>query len=181
MSRGVQATTIDEIVTEAGVAKGSFYRYFEDKTDLVEVLFGPMAAMEGAFDNCSAALEAADSRESLFAAYQQLGQQLTGVIMANPQLALLYLQEARGPSVGARAPIRRLADTMLDNAVHISRVARDHGLLRDFDPRISALSVVGAVERLLFGVLSGYDVGNVAEIPDALISMVLDGLRPKET
>jgi len=42
---------------------------------------------------------------------------------------------------------------------------------------VSALAVVGAVERLLLAVLREEDVGNPLEIPDALTQLVLDGLR----
>lgn len=35
LRKGVQKTTIDEIVTCAGVAKGTFYLYFADKDDLL--------------------------------------------------------------------------------------------------------------------------------------------------
>lgn len=34
--KGVQATSIDEITDNAGVAKGTFYLYFEDKWDIFE-------------------------------------------------------------------------------------------------------------------------------------------------
>lgn len=38
MSKGVQETTIRDIVEEAGVAKGTFYLYFKDKYELIENL-----------------------------------------------------------------------------------------------------------------------------------------------
>jgi hypothetical protein len=42
---------------------------------------------------------------------------------------------------------------------------------------VSALSVVGATERLLLAVLQGEDIGNVLEVPAALTTMILDGLK----
>ena len=38
VEQGVDATTIDDIVGRAGVAKGTFYRYFEGKAEILEVL-----------------------------------------------------------------------------------------------------------------------------------------------
>jgi AcrR family transcriptional regulator len=35
-SKGVEKTSISEIVLKAGIAKGTFYRYFRDKDDLVD-------------------------------------------------------------------------------------------------------------------------------------------------
>lgn len=178
LERGVEVVTIDEIVGEAGMAKGSFYRYFKDKTDLVEAIFVPMReVVTGAFDGCAEALAAADSRETLFAAYEGLAARLGAFVLSHPNVVRLYLQESRGPGVGARAPIRELGDLVSERAVDITQVAREHGLLRPVKPRISALSVIGAVERLTFGFLNGEDLGEAHEIPDQLISLVLDGLR----
>lgn len=38
IARGIEATTIDDIVRRAGVAKGTFYHYFATKTDIVLAL-----------------------------------------------------------------------------------------------------------------------------------------------
>jgi AcrR family transcriptional regulator len=38
--KGVDATTIDEIVTVAGVAKGTFYNYFTDRADIARAVGG---------------------------------------------------------------------------------------------------------------------------------------------
>ena len=45
LSHGLEAVTIDDITRQAGVAKGSFYRYFEDKAALVRVLFEEVAGV----------------------------------------------------------------------------------------------------------------------------------------
>src|SRR5690349_21242717 len=49
LERGIEAVTIEDITTRAGVAKGSFYRYFDDKHALTEALFQPLAAEVSAF------------------------------------------------------------------------------------------------------------------------------------
>lgn len=38
ITKGIEKTTIDEIVKKAGVAKGTFYLYFSDKKDLLKEL-----------------------------------------------------------------------------------------------------------------------------------------------
>ena len=46
LERGIETVTIDEITREAGVAKGSFYRYFDDKKQIyLEVTRRHMAAL----------------------------------------------------------------------------------------------------------------------------------------
>ena len=41
VERGLEGVTIDDITQAAGVAKGTFYRYFEDQTALVDALLEP--------------------------------------------------------------------------------------------------------------------------------------------
>src|SRR5688572_13717533 len=51
---GVEAVTIDQIVDGARTAKGSFYRYFRDKTDLVASLVEPVRCdVRSAFARCA--------------------------------------------------------------------------------------------------------------------------------
>lgn len=179
LERGVESVTIDEIVEKAEIAKGSFYRYFEDKGALVTTLFEPMRVrMEEAFAAGEKEIAASRTGDELNQAYVHLGELIGAALLEAPDVARLYLQEARSPQTGARAAIRALADRIEDRAVDLTRVAHERGLLRPFDGRVSSRVVVGAVEKLVFSVLSGKDLGNPLEIPGALITMVMDGLKP---
>ena len=42
LERGLDGVTIDDITKACGVAKGTFYRYFDDKDALVESLLAPV-------------------------------------------------------------------------------------------------------------------------------------------
>lgn len=59
LAKGVEATTINEIVAEAQVAKGTFYHYFSSKNDMLEALGGRytaqfLARLQEAVDACPA-------------------------------------------------------------------------------------------------------------------------------
>ncbi len=58
-SKGVHETVVDEIVKQAGVAKGTFYLYFKDKYDLVDRLIVRKASrvLGGAMDALAATRE----------------------------------------------------------------------------------------------------------------------------
>lgn len=179
LRRGVESVTIDEIVDEAGVAKGGFYRYFDDKSALVAALFAPLRErMEAAFAVSDREIAAATTGEALNQAYVHIGELMGAALLEAPDVARLYLQECRSPATGTRAPIREMADWIDDQAVHLTKVAHDRGLLRPFEGRVSSRVVIGAVEKLVFSLLSGKDLGNPLEIPGALITMVMDGLKP---
>ena len=46
ISRGYENTSVDEIIAEAGIAKGTFYYYFETKEQLLEEVIGMMIDLE---------------------------------------------------------------------------------------------------------------------------------------
>lgn len=58
IAKGIDATTIDDIVSRAGVAKGTFYHYFATKTDVILALRDQfsrrfLASVDNAMNACS--------------------------------------------------------------------------------------------------------------------------------
>jgi AcrR family transcriptional regulator len=177
---GIEGVTIDEITRGAKMAKGSFYRYFEDKAQLVEALLTPLSdAFRSATDRAHQALADARTKRQLEEAYRELALQLGAALLPQARLVQLYLQESRAPKAGASAPVRRLADEVAARAIDLTRVAREHGLLRDLPPRVTALGVVGAVETLLYHYIQGRDIGGPRAASEALVSMILEGVQSR--
>ncbi|MFL5345365.1 MAG: TetR/AcrR family transcriptional regulator [Hyalangium sp.] len=178
VERGLDGVTIDDITQAAGVAKGTFYRYFEDQTALVDALLEPVRReLLTGLETCGRALAAARDVEAMFDAYRAVAAIIAGSLLQYPDVVRLYLQECRGPAVGARVKVVELARLLSRHAVDITEKAHTHGLLRPIRPAVSGLAVVGAVERLLLALLSEEEIGNPLELPDALTTLVLDGLR----
>ena len=181
LARGIETVTIDEIAARAKMAKGGFYLYFADKPALVDAILAPLRdAAIAAFAQAEDAIAAAADRESLLLAYGMLGAGLGAAVVGDPQAAQLYLQESRGPKSGARAPARKLADRIRARSLELTHLAHDRGLLRPFDPRISALAVVGAAEAMLGALLAEEDLGNPFELPEKLTGLFMDGLKPRD-
>jgi AcrR family transcriptional regulator len=178
LERGIEAVTIEDITKKAGVAKGSFYRYFDDKLALVESLFSPVAdAVTRIFDESHAKLVNAKTQEEAFASYDVIGEGLGHLFLNYGDVVQLYLAESKGPLEGARGPARKLANLVTEHAIAHSRLAMEKGLLKPFPPEISSLVVIGAAERLLHAILSEEQVGEPWEIPGHVIRIILDGMR----
>ncbi len=176
---GIAGVTVDRITTAAGTSKGNFYRYFGDKEELVATLFAPLReGFEAALDRSEEVLSAARDHDELVAGYRLLGVSLGALLFAHSGVVRLYLQEARAPAVGARRPVRVLSDLVARRSITLTDVARENGLLRTVDPRVSALAVVGAVERMLWASLTGEHTFDPLQTAEALIAIVMDGLRP---
>lgn len=183
LERGIEAVSIDEIASAAGVAKGSFYTYFHDKADLVQALLEPVASsLRGAFSRCAERLEAANARndrDALAMSYLALAVDIRDLFEAEPLVARLYLQECRGPANGARAPVASVAELIRGAALRLTEVARAGGLLRDLDTRVTAAAMVGASEHLCMRVLSGEDFGDLSNAMTVLVTLVMEGLGPR--
>ncbi len=181
LERGIERVTIDDIARHAGIAKGSFYRYFEGKPDLVDALLRPLAdRVEASMNTCEGALAEARTDREMFAAYQALAFALAPILIEQLDVVRLYLQELRAPGGGANDPVRALARDIDERAIRITHVARRHGLLRPAPPAVTALGVVGATEKLILAYLDGAPLGTPLEAATALVSMILDGLRVTE-
>ncbi|MCP4444952.1 MAG: TetR/AcrR family transcriptional regulator [Myxococcales bacterium] len=178
-ARGVEAVTIDEVVAKAKVPKGSFYRYFSGKEELVETLFAPLVReLRQTFELTKTALESMQSSGGLNDAYSELAATVATLLVSNIDILRLYLQENRAPDVGARRPIIRVANELDEIVVRITEVARDQGLLSaQNDLRVTALTSLGAVERLLFSYVRGDELGSPLNVSTDLIRIMLDGMR----
>ena len=180
LERGIESVAIDDIVERANVAKGSFYRYYTDKRALVSEIMAPLySKLTEALEHCERALGAAKDDAELHGAYLQMATELAGVLFENLEVVRLYIQESRAPSVAARVPVCELAEHLADWAYKLTVVAEDRGLLRAVNARVTGVSVLGAIERLLFESLRGSPPAEPLAVAEALISMVLEGLRPR--
>jgi AcrR family transcriptional regulator len=178
LGRGIEAVTIDEVAREAGMAKGNFYRYFRDKPDLVEAVVEPVAqATCSALDECHRQLQQASNRDEAIAAYARLGHRLGDVLDAHRDAMCLYLQECRAPATPARQAISDLAGDLDGRALALSQVAVDREFVAVYDPQISALAVLGAVEALALAAGRNRVEMDPVETSKRLISVVLQGLR----
>ncbi len=178
LERGIEAVSVDDIMSAARMAKGSFYRYYVDQTALVDDVLAPTRELlTAALVACCDELETASSRDMMFKAYARIGDVLAVLLMEHPGPVRLYLQESRAPAQGARKPIIDISGTVAHYAIEMTRIAQKHGILKPIPVAVSALTVVGAAERLLLAVLHDEDIGNPLEVPAALTTLILDGLK----
>ncbi len=174
---GVEAVTIEQICEGAGLAKGSFYRYFSGKPALVEALFERLAEqVDAAMARAETALAAADNTDALVMAYADLAMALAPVVVEEQAVVRLYLQERRGPRTEARAVIRDFGDRLLARGEALTLAARAHGLLRDLPPAVTTRAVIGAIEAVAWSHLEGDLPGDPGALGEALISLVLEGV-----
>lgn len=140
VSRGIDATSVSDIADAAGVAKGSFYRYFGSKDRVI-------AALKERFAD-----ELIDRVAEATAAFGDADPGL--VVDAVVAESIAYLLQERGLiEVWCREPAGADTDTWAASAEKLSAVYEagirqgvDAGLLDCRDPRTTALLIIHAVE-----------------------------------
>jgi len=154
-SRGYHATTVDDITRTAGVAKGTFYLYFDEKREIYyEVIRGFMQLVKDIGSSVTAtSTEPAD----FFARAEHAARELMAVFLENRELARLAYRESMGLD---RELERMIGDFYREIAMvtaHNIEVAMELGLVRRVDPLLTAYAHIGIVERVLMAMVDDPD------------------------
>lgn len=172
---GFQGTSVEQIAAGAGIARGTFYLYFEGKEALFEAVldrfFVPLMAV---FDEVESGLAEAGSPDACLAIYQSMALRIAMVGLQERDTVLLLFREMRGQHVPG---VRRREVELITRTTGLTQLAMDRELVRSGDARLSSLIILGGIERLYFEVLSGrLDLGEphlLAGKASVLLSRVL--------
>ncbi|MFK7929003.1 MAG: TetR/AcrR family transcriptional regulator [Myxococcota bacterium] len=175
LEQGYHGTSVEQIAASAGVARGTFYLYFDGKEALFEsVVDGFFVPLMQVFDQVEAALATALSPAECLAVYQQMGVSIAVVGLSQKDTVLLIFREMRSPNVPA---LRARELRLVQRITALTQLAMDRRLVRQGDPRLSSLIILGGIERLYFEVLAGdmdfADPRDVASEASVLLSRVL--------
>jgi AcrR family transcriptional regulator len=174
-AHGYEATRIDEVARQAGIAKGTIYLYFRDKEQLFRAVVRGLVqkkfdAMAGSFQGTGEQL----LRELLSRMYGQVVRNekvrsIVRLLIAEsgrfPQLAEIYHREIIAP--GMRAVRRALLRGIDSGEFHKSAAV-------EFPQLLAAPGVLAIVWRLLHGERHRLDLDAYSK---AHLEFVLDSLR----
>ena len=153
--RGYAATRISDICAEAGVAKGLFYWYFPTKVDLFTELVRTMRQRLRRAQ-ADAAAPGATALERIVA-----GAEASVIFIAEHAHYFALVEVERADPAIAEA-LRSTTRIYLDDVVALVREAQAVGDVRDDDPQLLALGVLGTVSSFGNSLRSGH-AGTEAE------------------
>ncbi len=161
--QGYDRTSIEHIVSAAGVARGTFYLYFADRASLFDSLldawFSPLLDLLAEEHE---RLEEATTRAESRAIYEDIGGRAAMLAIENGEPLLLAFQEGRSPGeAGDRVRVRE--QQVLNVIVSLTSLAVDRGLIDAPMPDVASRVVMGAVEKMFYDVLAtDWDVDPMA-------------------
>lgn len=147
--QGYHATGIADIATRLGIGHGTFYRYFENKRDIVEHVITDLIDRIVAALGEENAPEAAHSLAEYRAQTERIGDALAAIFSEDPRVPLLLLS-----AVGIDDAMRERMLDLLDACVPLTAAYLEHGVdvgyLRadlDIEPTARAINamILGSV------------------------------------
>jgi TetR/AcrR family transcriptional repressor of nem operon len=163
LEQGLRATTVADVASEAGVAKGTMYLYFPSRDEL-------LAALRSRYLGRYLAL-LRTRRGSVRARVHRLVTGLVSVAAANQQLHHVLFHQAGFSEADAFSELRaRLVDLVQEGVAE--------GELRVEDPELAASFVLHGVHGALVEVLHGHPRRGRRRAAEALVGLVDRALGP---
>ena len=145
--RGYHQTTIDDIALAAGVARGTFYLYFEDKRAIFSNLidrFGSQLAV------AIVRIVADDPTRTVGAQVHENIRRLIGTCLAERPMTKILLTDAVGIDPIFDRKLAVFYDGMVGLLVETLKEGQTLGIVADGEPRVLACMVLGALKELLY-------------------------------
>ena len=172
LEHGYDRASVEQIVAASDVARGTYYLYFPDKLALFESLidrwFAPLLEV---FERVDERLGSATNRVESLLIYLEMAQELTAVALAHQEEILMGFRELRAAGEAGER-LRRRELHIHEAATTITETAAKKGLITVEDPRLAALIILGAVERLHYEWLLGRDLGSPEELPGRVMRLI---------
>ena len=176
--RGYHETTVEDITRASGVAKGTFYLYFQEKREIFLAIIRELLDTIKAIGASVSQLSPGDDPLAFLARSEAAAIRLMEIFQDNRALARLAYRESMGMDAGLEAMIREFYTDLADLGARNIALAQAAGLLRPADPRLTAYACIGMVERVLLALLEAPErFPEPRELIHQLTALVYEGLR----
>lgn len=169
--RGYHQTTIDDIVLSAGLARGTFYLYFEDKRAVFSDLIDRFAA------KLTMAIERIVTDDASRPVANQVQENIRAIIrtcLAERPMTKILFTGAVGVDPEFDRKIATFYDTVVQLLTESLRDGQSLGIVADGEPRVLAYLAIGAFKELLYQAVS---LGLSEESAEVLLQQMYNFLR----
>jgi AcrR family transcriptional regulator len=148
--RGYYAAKIDDIVAAAGIARGTFYLYFEDKRAIFEEIVDRVFTRLGM---TILRVDPADGGRNVGAQIEENIRRIVALLLEDRPTTKIMLSDAVGVDAAFDRKLLSFYDevaTLLERALHDGQAL---GVVAPGDTRMYAFLTLGALKELLYQVV----------------------------
>lgn len=171
--RGYHAAKIDDIVAAAGIARGTFYLYFEDKRAVFEEI------VDGAFARLGRAFVRVDPDHAQNSVAFQVTENIRGIVatlLEDRATTKILLSDAVGLDPDLDKKLLRFYEALATILEEAYRDGQSLGVVAPGDVRIYAVLTLGAMKELFYQVvMRGLDFPE-ARIVDEMYAFLCRGV-----
>ena len=178
--QGYHATGIADIAARLGIGHGTFYRYFDNKRDIVEHVIDDLIARILVALSDENAPDAVSTLEDYRLQSARIGHAVSTLIGADPRVPRLLLLEAPGVDAELRERVLDFIESMTDvTAAYFSRGVTLGYLRADLDVASSARAVNSMILGAVIHGIRHHDEASQAELAAAIQRVMYDGIAAR--
>jgi AcrR family transcriptional regulator len=152
--RGYHQTTIDDIALQAGVARGTFYLYFEDKRAVFSDLIDRFASQ---LTMAIVRIVTDDPSRPVMAQVRENIRAIIGTCLMERSMTKILFTDAVGIDPAFDRKLFAFYDTVVQLLAESLKDGQALGIVEEGEPRVLAYLTIGALKELLYqAVTLGY-------------------------
>ncbi len=167
--RGYHKAGVSHIIREAGVARGTFYNYFESKRAVFTAVLGELTA------ELAGAVVPIDVTRPITAQARSNVKNVVEAVM-RPDVVRLLFAEAVGIDAEGDAAVRAFYTAAEDRLARALETGRALGIVRTDRPRIMARCILGMVREPVFLASLRGEPLQPDELVDEVAALLTDGV-----
>jgi len=171
--RGYHSASISEIIKRAGIARGTFYLYFNSKDAVFESI------LELAIDELQTRIIGVDIEEGAPPPALQLNQNVSRVLeymLSDRALIQLILRHGLPPDAPMALRVTAFfahVETLIASSLSYGMMV---GLVRKCDPSLTAAQILGSVRGGMQRLIEADETFDITEVASQLIDFALHGV-----
>lgn len=166
--RGYHAASISQIIAAAGVARGTFYNYFESKRAVFQ------AVLDGVMDSIDAAVTPIDIARPVPPQVRLILSGIAGALAGDASWFLLA--EAVGMDAEGDQTLRDFYGRALERIERALRTGQAMGIVRDGDLQLMARCLMGLVKEPVFQAWLHGEPLDTDALTDELFALLMGGV-----
>jgi AcrR family transcriptional regulator len=171
--RGYHQTTIDDIALQAGVARGTFYLYFEDKRAIFSDLIDRFASQ------LTMAIVRIVTDDPQRPVVEQVRENIRAIIatcLMERSMTKVLFTDAAGIDPAFDRKLQAFYDTVVQLLVESLKDGQALGIVDEGEPRVLAHLTIGALKELLYqAVTLGYSEESAEVLTQQMYSFLSSG------
>jgi|SRR5580704_11842438 AcrR family transcriptional regulator len=170
--RGYHEAKIDDIVAAAGIARGTFYLYFEDKRTVFEEV------VDRAFAQIGVAIVRVDPKDTARTVADQVHENIRRIVrtlLDDKPTTKILLSDAVGLDPAFDRKLRSFYEIVENLLVESLHEGQGLGVVAPGDPRMFAYLILGAMKEILFQVVHREAAYSEAAVVDGIYDFLGQG------